>query len=248
MQASRDAFFPWPWQHIRSSCSAESCPFILPTPFKNCCPQQKLSHSAKRTLLSCLIYRYINWLPEWSDLPRGSQWQSLGGIIKLLNIILCPCQWTIHLLPLYFTFHMTEYFPCFHAWAEAVRVNSFGFDLVPSNEQSLLSGLQGDNAIFNHVYSYYYNKILSIGLIISCNRVMNKILIPQYVTECLTSHLTHVKFRIIFLSLPLDPVQGGTSPASSGELISCWFVTFIISPALFPGITSGYDHFKCFRF
>lgn len=87
-----------PQQHIGSSCSAESCSLLVPSLFKNCSSQHKLSCSAKRNLLSCLIYRCINWFSEWSDLPRGSQWQTLGGAIKLLNIILCPCQWTINLL------------------------------------------------------------------------------------------------------------------------------------------------------
>lgn len=91
-------FSLYPQQHIRSSCLAESWLLLVLSLFKNCCPQHKLSLSAKRTLLSCLIYRYINWFSEWSDLPRGSQWQSLGGTIKLLNIVLCPCQLTINLL------------------------------------------------------------------------------------------------------------------------------------------------------
>lgn len=73
---------------------------------------------------------------------------------------------------------MTEYFPGFPAWAEAVDVLSFRFGLVSSDEQGIPQGLQGDNAISNHVYCYYY-KILSIGLIISCSCVMNKILISS---------------------------------------------------------------------
>lgn len=71
-----------PQQHIRSSCSVESGPLQVPSLFKNCCPQHKFSRSAKRTLLSCLIYRYINSFSEWSDLPTGSQWQTLGGTIS----------------------------------------------------------------------------------------------------------------------------------------------------------------------
>lgn len=106
-----------PRQHIRSSCTAESCPLLVPSLFKNCCPQHKLSCFAKRTLLSSLIYRYINWFSEWSDLPRCSQWQRGGGTIKLLNIILCLCQWSINLLvssPVLYVLYdcVFSWFPC----------------------------------------------------------------------------------------------------------------------------------------
>lgn len=84
-------FSPQPWQCIGSSCLAESCPLLVPSLFKKCCLQHKLSHTAKTTLASCLICRYINWISEWRDIPRGLQ--SLGRAIRFLNMILCPCQW-----------------------------------------------------------------------------------------------------------------------------------------------------------
>lgn len=74
---------------------------------------------------------------------------------------------------MYFMFCMTEYFPGFPAWAEAVHALSCRFGLVSSDEQCILQGLQGDNTISHHVYYYYYYKILSIGLIISCSCMMN---------------------------------------------------------------------------
>lgn len=125
-----------PWQYLGSSCLAESCPLLVPSLFKKCCPQHKLSASAKRTLLSYLICRYINWLSEWRDIPRGSQ--SLGGAIRLLNIILCPCQWTGNLLVSSSVLCVTAYLHFSPSCAEAVHALSFRFDLVSSGEQRIL--------------------------------------------------------------------------------------------------------------